>query len=440
MLVAREGKPGSGKSYELVSVDLVENLRQGRRVYARINGLNFDAIASHIGVTVDRVRELLTTMTDEQVREWLVCDTIGDAFDFPHLAKGSLVIVDECHDFWPVSRVELPDRVAAFFAKHRHWGLDIAIATQDMREVHRSVLRRLDRKNLYAKLDALGREGDYTVRGYVSPRPGSFEQLSVERRSYKPDIFPLYRGVQPGVDNAGGVYSVGSKTFWQSIRKWAILIGLVLIASIYGVLRFFLHPEATAPGAVARPSSTAAPLAPTASSVAAARLAAQSRPSAAGGATMPVQPTPPPVAPDPPGVAYIRELLKTARPRYLGDLGRLRLVEFRERSGDRVLERLTDEQLRALGFTVTVTGYGIHAAAERLDIVFTAWPVDAYFQQTVAQTAAINSTPLISGPAMATGTAPLAAADPRTSGASYGSMAIYGGMGVAPPSTGSAGP
>lgn len=428
MLAGREGQPRSGKSYETVKVDLLEALRRGRRVFARINGLSVPAIAEYLKMTESEVSELLTVMTDSQVREWLVCNASDDgSVNFPHLPIGALVIVDECHEFYPVGRNELPPTVVNFFAKHGHWTLDVLLLTQDFKEVHRSVTRRLQKKNYYTKLDALGAEQRYSVRFYSAPSAGKFELLGSEQRKYDPDIFPLYHGITPQADT-NPTYDVGTTTLWRTLRFPAIAMVLAALVGIFFIARFFMTPEAVAHQPKAATSTKPQP--------------ASTQPTAVAvpiNAVKPVVPPPPPKPSLPPQIAYLLELPDEPRPRYLGSIGDLHYVEWRVDGGSEVIERLNSKQLNAMGWSVMPTDYGMTITYKTETIVFTPWPVEPRFQQSERLTRDIrDQPPLVSGP---NGSAPLTSSDPSATGSGqpFGTMASYGDHGLAPKGTNSIG-
>lgn len=443
MLIGLEGKPRSGKSHDLVRVHVLENLRSGRRVYARLNGLDHAAIADYLGADVSYVTRLLVDMSESEVAAWCTCETHDDgSMSFPYFDRDSVVIVDECHDYWPLARQEMPPHMVAFFAKHGHWGLDLVLATQDFKEVHRSVVRRMDKKNVYTKLDALGADNSYTVRYFTSPQVGRFEQVGVDKLSYDPKIWALYAGIQPGV--AGNApYKPGTRTLWVSARKPAAAVFLALVVGIYFIADFFLSPAEIVP--VASPPPETVQSGPMKGLVVVDKppspvsVPPPVQSSAAGASASPVTAVAAAVRkePDyPPGISYIVDLLEDARPRYAGSIGRYHLVEFRTDGGWEVVERLTTLQLSALGWSVTPTAYGMRADYEDQTVIFTPWPLeDRRLQQSTLTGEALRAMPLITGPAAQS--APLVAPSedaPAQSGTAmrYGQMASYGGIGVTP--------
>lgn len=425
MLYGFEGNPRSGKSHDMVRLHVLENLRKGRTVYARINGLNHEAIASYLGVELGYVERHLIVLSESQVAEFLVCVTSDDgSVAFPHLERGALVLVDECQEYWPVGRAELPDRVLDFFAKHGHWGLDVVVASQDLREVHRSVIRRMQKKSIVTKLDVLGADSSYSVRYMAATRPGSFEQVGVEKLKYDPAIWKLYHGVQPGVES-NEPYKVGSRTLWQSLRLPVIAVLVVFLIGVFFIVRFFATPDTFVPDTEKAASVAASP--------GAAPSSRPSPPSKAAVVVDPSLPAPPPKVQYPATIQYLLDLQGRARPRYAGAIGDRHLIEFRETGGDsRAIERLDTTQLRDMGWVVTAASYGLILQFRDAVIVFTPWPIDPVFQQSQQLTQQLSTMPLVNGPA-ADGP-PLVASDSgslsASSSAVYGTLHGYGDIGV----------
>lgn len=45
MIIFHEGLPGSGKSYEALVKHIIPSLEKGRKVYARLNGFNYEKVS-----------------------------------------------------------------------------------------------------------------------------------------------------------------------------------------------------------------------------------------------------------------------------------------------------------------------------------------------------------------------------------------------------------
>lgn len=348
MLILLEGPPRAGKSYSAVKDHILPALKAGRTVYARLNGLDHAKIAEHLQLPLARVQELLIVVKQEEVIPLLT--VFGDDPPRFEVKPDSLIVVDEVQDYYVSSRQPLPKEQEAFFAKHGHIGLDVVIMSQAVGRIHSTIKQRVERKNVYAKLNALGKSDRYVVRFYsVGDTMGKFEKIGSETHDYDPAIYPLYHGFQPGVANTEA-YTEGSRTVWQVIKGPAIAMGVLLVIGIIMLIRFFVTSPVEDEGK-GKPAAVHAPPPPAATG------------------TVPIAQAAP-VAPKrdyPAGVQYLLELRRSARPRYLGEYrhpGYSRyFVEFRAAQGA-ALERMDSVQLQALGFTVQPTYYGLIARWE----------------------------------------------------------------------------
>lgn len=385
MIFGHEGLPRSGKSYEAVLHHILPALRARRHVYVRLNGVreNLEKIADYLGMPHDEVRSLVHIMGDKEAVDWCVCDTDNDgAISFPHIEKHALVVVDEAQEYWPVNRANLPERTANFFAKHGHISIDMVIISQDCKDLHRLIIRRMAKKNAYTKLDALGADERYSVRFYAATGTGKYECVGTETRKYDPAIWELYHGVQPGVES-NEVYKGNTRTLWRTLRTPAILVGLGLIVGIFMLLRFFFSGgEST--GVVSKVHEV---VESQRAAIPAMQGAPGAQPATVVSTTAPDQKR----EPVPAGVRYILDLAETSRVRHAGYLESRDVVEFRATGGGQVLDRFTTEQLWALGWSVRRTEYGVLLKALRHEIIATRWPVDPMGEQSNATTERIRA-------------------------------------------------
>lgn len=368
MLICNEGPPRAGKSYDAVKTHIVPALKKGRKVYARLNGLDPEKIAEYIGKPVEEVRERLVIVPAGEVVDLLVSH--GDDPPTFNIETGSLVVIDEVHEFYVSSRQPLPKEQEAFFAKHGHIGLDVVIMTQALGRLHSSIRQRIERKSVFTKLNALGRADKYAVRFYsVGDTMGKFEKISSETHEYDPAIYPLYHGFAPGTDNTEA-YTEGSKTVWQVIKGPAIAVSLAVAVGVGAIGWFFSGGDI-----VKEPEKAVAAATP------GANLKSQTAP--ATGAPPIARKAAPPKPKYPAGIGYVLELGHSARPRYAGVIGKRHLVEWRTAQGN-ALERMTSDKLESLGWNVMETPYGLLATFKTEAIVFTGWPIDLWGTQSSA--------------------------------------------------------
>ena len=414
MLIMLEGPPRAGKSYSAVKDHILPAIKAGRTVYARVNGLNHEAIAAYLKLPVDRVRELLILVKQEEVVPLFT--VFGDDPPKFQIKRDSLVVIDEAQDYYKKARTPLPDEQEAFFAKHGHIGLDVVIMSQAVSRIHSVIRERVERKCVYTKLNALGREDKFVVRFYsVGDVMGKFVKIGSETHEYDPAIWPLYHGFQPGTENTKA-YSEGSKTVWQVIKWPAIAVGVASLVGVVMLARFFMGgADIAGEGKVAKQSAAIPTM-------------ATQQPAAMATGTVPIAQQGQPASPKlSPGVRYLVELQRTARARFLGEYrgrdGTRWLVEFRAAQGQ-ALERLDSDQLQGLGFRVERTDYGLLAEAEGQAIVFTPWPIDLWGTQSSVTTERIQAASGAS-PAGALPTQPTAEAPASSQGALISADGLY---------------
>jgi zona occludens toxin len=374
VLTFNEGVPRAGKSYDAVAFHILPAIKKGRKVFARLDGLDHEAIAKHLKMDVHDVRSLLVEVTVE---------------DVPNLHKivepDCLVVIDECHKFYVQSMRPLPPGVEDFFAEHGHAGMDILLISQWYKRLHTALRARVERKNVFQKLSALGMDKSYLVTYWHTTGPDKFEQVGKSKKKYDPAIYPLYHGFLPETENTD-VYSEGSITVWKTVLPWFAVAGILLVIGGFFYARFFKSGGGVSGTSVSTPVRSAA--------LAATAPAARPMPS-------PVQIGEPgklvkPKRPDmPPEAAYVWGLQDQGRVRLAGlilepDGDFTGVVEWRA-DQSRVIDSLTVPQLRALGVTVDRTGYGLRLTwgkgKDLQTIVVTSWPVDEpnrYSQQQIS--------------------------------------------------------
>ncbi|KRC33936.1 MULTISPECIES: zonular occludens toxin domain-containing protein [unclassified Lysobacter] len=435
MLICNEGPPRAGKSYDAVKTHILPAIKGGRHVYARLNGLDHEKIAVYLQLPETRVRELLTLVGPDEVVPLFTA--FGDDPPKFNVKPDSLIVIDEVHEFYVSGRQALAKEQEAFFAKHGHIGLDIVVMTQALGRLHSSIRQRIERKSVFTKLNALGREDRYAVRFYsVGDTMGKFEKISSETHDYDAEVYPLYKGFQAEAKNTGA-YTAGSKTVWQVIKMPAIGMAVLVVLAIGGIWSFFAGngtivgeedpnaPEYAVPAKTDDEPVTTPGHAP--------RRVSQSN----GTAGVQDRPKVDEFAKYPAGVRMLLEMAKSARPRYAGTIGQRHILEWRTPQGQ-ALERLTSDQLRALGWNVTREPYGVLATFQDRSLIFTAWPLlEPIFSQSTTQAARIREAGA-SLPSVSEGASRSASTTASVPGAiiQAGQQTGYGDIGVGPNANG----
>ena len=82
-----EGLPRAGKSYTAVVKWILEAIIKGRHVVTNVDGFNMEMAAELTGVDVERVRELVKCIGDEDMPRL-----------YEHVVKDALYVLDEAQD------------------------------------------------------------------------------------------------------------------------------------------------------------------------------------------------------------------------------------------------------------------------------------------------------------------------------------------------------
>ncbi len=223
MLIFHEGLPRSGKSYESVKKHLVPALTGGRKVYARIDGLNYEQIAGLAGITLERCQELLVHLTKEDVKQI-------DALEFE---VGSLIIVDEIQNFYPDTRKNLSEGMTTFVSEHGHAGLDIILMGQYFKDMHKLFKNRTSQKVTFSKLEMVGQPNKYRWKLFKATEPLKFVQVTAGTEEYDKAYFGSYKSFEEGAE-ATQLYKDSRATIWSSpfFKKYlwyfVVLVGLAL--------------------------------------------------------------------------------------------------------------------------------------------------------------------------------------------------------------------
>lgn len=241
MLIFHEGLPGSGKSYEALISHIIPSIKKGRKVFARINGLNYEKIAELTERTVEEVQQLLIHIPEEHVLEI-----------HEHVENDSMVIIDELQNFFPTGRGKLSDGITKFVTEHRHRGLDIVAMGQNLPDVHNLWRRRTQRKIQFLKLDMVGQENRYKWTAYQGAPNAkgdiSFTKIKSGIRKYEKKYFGSYASHQSDTENTENygddrLNLFKTKTFTTVIPIFLVLCGF----AIYYLSSFFDADKAKEP-------------------------------------------------------------------------------------------------------------------------------------------------------------------------------------------------
>ncbi|MDR6982894.1 zona occludens toxin [Rheinheimera pacifica] len=237
MIIFHEGLPRSGKSYEATKEHIIPALKKGRKVFARINGLNYEKIAELAEITIEDCQQLLVHITEEQV------PTI-----YQHVENDSLVIIDELQNFFPAGRTKLSPEITQFVTEHGHRGLDIITMGQSLADCNNLWRRRTQRKIQFLKLDMVGRENSYKWTAFQGSLDGkgeiTFTKINAGVKKYDPAYFGAYLSHQPDTENKDNLQDDRLNILKTKGMKYglpaAIFVGLFAVYHLYS---FFQAPQ-----------------------------------------------------------------------------------------------------------------------------------------------------------------------------------------------------
>lgn len=188
MITLITGTPGSGKT--LRCVELLAELRnsddaktRSRLIFANVNGL-----APEIGAVAE-----------------------FDPLKWMDLPEGSLIVIDECQDFWPSrpSGSRRPESVAALNT-HRHKGIDFVLLTQHPGLIDQDI-RALVGRHLHAYRPRAQEHSVWYEWSYCEAACQPKLKPIPEKRKFNKQIFSLYKST---VENTHKPQS-----WWPIIKK-----------------------------------------------------------------------------------------------------------------------------------------------------------------------------------------------------------------------------
>jgi zona occludens toxin len=263
------GIMGSGKTYEVVSVVILNALRLGRRVITNIAGINYPAMVDLLvaeGVDPDKIGKVVQVpherVTDAEF--WLseagneAIKAQGLDLDASMILPGDLVCLDEIWRFWDgfSSRdsegKKRPDSVMNFMRMHRHFthpvtgvACDLAIITQEIMDASRQVRSVIEETYRMEKLTAIGSTKRYRVD--VCQRGQSRRVLRSLQRSYEDKYFALYTShsgrkegeagpKEQNIDQRGNILA-------GALFKFVLPVGAIVAVFAVWTVYSFLHPE-----------------------------------------------------------------------------------------------------------------------------------------------------------------------------------------------------
>lgn len=374
MITFLEGLPRSGKSYSAMKDFVVPALKEGRKVFSNVAGLNHAQLADLAGIELSVCRGLLIQLDDSQM-----------VTVYRHVESDSLVLLDEAQDFWPTGRQKLSPEMTTFITRHGHLGLDIVLMGQSVKDVHALWRRRIERKNYFLKLSALGKPNRYSVTFFNAVLRGEdveFEQIQTMQYDYDAAYFGAYKSHADETKNKSTL-TESRAVVWNTplFKKWIPIFAVVLVFALgylvwfakYGISDMGKKSQVTAKQITDGPQPSLDQL----------RGAGGFQPVVNG---VPVAPPPVavpvsvPVAPVMP-LDVMEQLNKMGRIRFTGFIrvgDKIKgFVEWRDPALN-VIQHMTLTDVAGLGYAVMINQAGTYATFTKGATTLTAlaWPLD----------------------------------------------------------------
>lgn len=361
MIIFYEGLPRSGKSYEVTTKHILEALKNGRKVYAYIEGINHQKFSDVLNMPLAVVKVLLHQIESEQVQDI-----------YSHVEDNSLVVIDELQDYFPSDREKLSSEMTEFITQHGHRGLDIICMGQDMRDCHSLWKRRVENKVAVLKKSGVGMENHYKWTMYKQTSPDKFEKITSGGGKYEEKYFGLYKSHTNNAINSLNYQDKRSVVWNTGLFKWGLPVALgVAVFSVQYLTKFF---------------STDSPMLHQAKAMESEKKNTKIITREVEPAKKEIQIKQAPVIQHPEEVLpidYVDGYATKYRPRASGIIksikdGRLiGYIDFYD-SSFHLKERLDFEQIQSLGWEVKEKEYGVDISKESVVHVVTSWPMDSF--------------------------------------------------------------
>lgn len=377
MIIFNEGVPRAGKSYDAMLTHVLPALEKGRHVWYRLNGVTAAACAEYLGKPVEEIEPLMHDVKSADVVETFKAERdANEEFVLPERFRNALIVIDEVHEFYVSGREALPKDVEQFFAIHGHYGSDILLMTQWYKRMHTAIRARVERKNVFQKLTAVGMKGHYRVTFWQTVSPDKYEKVGAATKKYDPKVFPTYKGYAADeVDTT--VYDGGSRTVWASVGPLMILAVALFVGGGYYLWNFFSGGvDITGRGGE---DAASAPVKDSTAGGVWQQDTAQVR--STGPSAPPSKPPPPPDPVDKMTAEqqYVWRMAKGARARVSAMIGAgddmHGIIEFRKENQP-PMDVMDTRHLIAMGIEVETKPYGFILRANGESIVATMWPTN----------------------------------------------------------------
>lgn len=191
-----EGLSGAGKSYEAVVQHILPKLKEGRKVFTNIRGMNHQKIADILELPLETIQGLLFQI------EWNDLPLLPhNVLTIPEKYRDSFIVIDELQDYYPASRTQLDAETTEFITQHRQFGLDILCLGQSLKDCHAIWRRRIQTKIFFLNKEAIGQPNKYKWEAWQQIQPDKWQKVNSGGGEYEEKYFGSYLSHRENVAN-----------------------------------------------------------------------------------------------------------------------------------------------------------------------------------------------------------------------------------------------
>lgn len=205
MIVAFEGTPGSGKTYDAVR-EICNNLKLGRRVYTNVEGMELPEcqrfLQDFCNLDDYQFKSLFYWLPDSDMCHFWDLTKLTEMNGVEHKSRlvqdGSLIVIDEIHKLFSTRdwNSDLNKHFSDWASTHRHYGYDCYFITQSLSKIDKRLHSVIEWTYVYKKVNFLGRlsKNRYIKYAYSGDDTRS-KPLNTISRLYALNVFRCYKSM-----------------------------------------------------------------------------------------------------------------------------------------------------------------------------------------------------------------------------------------------------
>lgn len=191
MILLYYGKIGDGKTYHVVANEIIPAVKDRRKIYTNIDGLDVRALSHITGVAVGEIDITVWRQKSEILAAMQVAADDSDGITLP-IARGALVVIDECQMVWDARDFKNTTKgFLTLLEYHRHYGLDLVFLTQNVKRAENAITRLANYSYQVRNLRILGAANRYIIN--VRQTPLDTEILERKHGVFDSRIFRCYK-------------------------------------------------------------------------------------------------------------------------------------------------------------------------------------------------------------------------------------------------------